>query len=346
MDVDVLEDTPEMFHNVPQPAVEQIIADTIHGKVEIRKNHTFVSCIEDDSGVQCTVEDRASGALYTIRSRFLVACDGAKSKVRQHLGIESDGEDSELALMTIEIDADLRTLVKDKPAILFWVVNPEAHGTIIGYDLSKKQVMTTQFDPKTHPPDTWNEAHCRKLIDSALGSEIQYSIRSYRPWIMKRQVANAYRRGNIFLAGDAAHSFPPSAGIGLNSAIGDVHNICWKLAALSHGWGGDKLAASYEMERRRIAVINSMQSVSNGKKIYGLIKQLSAPGSSPQDSWTHLRQSLGDPEQRRVMLESINQRAENFDNVSTTSLSFPEDDSVLNDRNTAGAAYRLCLRHD
>jgi 2-polyprenyl-6-methoxyphenol hydroxylase-like FAD-dependent oxidoreductase len=315
MDVEVLDDTPEMFHNVPQPVVEEIIAETLKGSVGIRKNHSFVSCTEDKNGVRCTVEDRTTGEMYQIKSRFAIACDGAKSKVRHCLGIENDGEDADVALMTIEIDADLRPVVKDKMAILYWIINPEAHGTIIGYDLSKKQVLTCNFNPQTHPLESWDEPLCRKIIDSAFGAEVPYSIKSFRPWIMRRQVAKTYRQGNIFLAGDAAHSFPPSAGIGLNSAIGDVHNLCWKIAAVSQCWASEDLLSTYDSERRRIAEVNSIQSVKNGQKIYGLIKELSFSSSSPQEGWESLRNSLQDATQRQAMLKRIQERSENFDNV-------------------------------
>ena len=315
MDVEVLDDTPEMFHNVPQPAVEQLIADTLTGAVETRKNHSFVSCKEDESGVACTVEDRTTGEMYQIKSKFLIACDGAKSRVRKSLGIESNGEDADVALMTIEIDADLRQVVKDKMAILYWIINPEAHGTIIGYDLSKKQVMTCNFDPKKHPVKTWDEALCRRMIDSALGTEVPYTIRSFRPWFMKRQVAQTYQKGHVFLAGDAAHSFPPSAGIGLNSGIGDVHNLCWKITAVSNGWASDQILSTYDSERRRIAEINSIQSVRNGQKIYTLIKDLSFADVTTAKAWESLRETLKDANQRQIMLKRIQERSENFDNL-------------------------------
>ena len=316
MDVDVLDQTPEMFHNVPQPAVEQVFAQTLEGFAEIRKNHSFVSCTQDESGPECIVEDRATGELYAILPRYIIACDGAKSKVRQYLGIESDGEGADLSLMTIEIDADLRPVVQDQLAILYWIINPEAHGTIIGYDLSKKQVMTCNFDPNTYPIEAWDEPLCRKLIDAALGTEISYTIRSFRPWILKRQVARTYQEGNVFLSGDAAHSFPPSAGIGLNSGIGDVHNLCWKIAAVLHGWADEALLATYSSERRHIAEINSIQSVKNGQRIYSLVKDLSFPTWTPELAWDRLRKALKDPTERQAMLKRIQERAENFDNVS------------------------------
>ncbi|KAH8660418.1 3-propionate hydroxylase [Xylariales sp. PMI_506] len=315
MDAEVLEHTPEMFHNVPQPAVEHIIAESLAGSVEIRRNHSFVSCTQDESGVYSVIEDRETGQHYTIKSTYVVACDGAKSKVRRHMGIESDGEGSDLYLMTIEIDADIRPIVQDKLAILYWIINPVAHGTIIGYDLSKKQVMTCNFDPKVHPLETWDEAKCRGIVDAVLGTTTDYAIKSFRPWIMRRQVARTYRGGRVFLAGDAAHSFPPSAGIGLNSAVGDVHNLCWKLAAVLGGWAPDALLDSYGSERRGIAEINSIQSVRNGKKIYSLIKELSFSGLPPDTAWRNIQDTLRDPLQRELMMEKIQERAENFDNL-------------------------------
>jgi 2-polyprenyl-6-methoxyphenol hydroxylase-like FAD-dependent oxidoreductase len=316
MDVEVLDDTPEMFHNVPQPALEDLVTKTVEHSVEIRKSHSFVSLVQKDSSVISAIENRLTGELYAIRSEYVIACDGAKSKVRQFLDVESDGEGTDLYLMTIEIDADLRPVVADKMAILYWVINPEAHGTIIAYDLSKKQVMTLNFNPKTHPVASWDEKLCRKMVDAALGVQVPYSVRSFRPWILRRQVAKTYNVGNVFLSGDAAHSFPPSAGIGLNSAIGDVHNLCWKIAAVLHGWASDSLLSTYDSERRRIAEINSRQSVKNGQKIYSLVRNLSFSGTTSELAWASLRNALQDPTERKTMLEKIQERSENFDNVS------------------------------
>lgn len=96
MDVDVLDATPEMIHNIPQPAFEQFVADHLlnASNADIRKGVSFVSLKQTSDEVITTVEDRATGHTYKIRSKFVIACDGARSKVRQHMGIDSDGEDS------------------------------------------------------------------------------------------------------------------------------------------------------------------------------------------------------------------------------------------------------------
>lgn len=96
MDLAVLDATPEMIHNIPQPKFEQFIADKLHraDNADIRKGVSFISLDQSGDAVTTTVEERATGHSYSIVSRFVVACDGHRSKVREFLGIESEGEDS------------------------------------------------------------------------------------------------------------------------------------------------------------------------------------------------------------------------------------------------------------
>ena len=97
MDREVLEDTPEMIHNIPQPDFEEFLAERLSKdpSVSIRKGVSFVSSKQVSSDcVITTVEERATQRHYQIASRHVVACDGARSKVREFLGIESEGEDS------------------------------------------------------------------------------------------------------------------------------------------------------------------------------------------------------------------------------------------------------------
>lgn len=96
MDPDVLENTPEMIHNVPQPAFEQLLADHLHEaeNADIKKGVSFESILQTADSAITTVEERATGVRYKIRSQIVVGCDGARSKVREHLGIDCDGEDS------------------------------------------------------------------------------------------------------------------------------------------------------------------------------------------------------------------------------------------------------------
>ncbi|KEF51226.1 uncharacterized protein A1O9_12729 [Exophiala aquamarina CBS 119918] len=281
-----------MLHNVPQPMTEQILTEQLGSAVEIRKGHSYVSCVNTASHVDTIIEDRTTGELYTIRSKHVLACDGARSKVRQSLDIEVVGETTTEMLMTIEISCDLRGLVKDRRRILYNIFDPVAHGVLIAYDLAQKQVLIHNFDPKAQPLDGWNEKVCRHLVEIAFGAKVPFAIDSFRPWELQRKIALTYRHGNCFLVGDAAHSFPPSAGIGLNTGFGDIHNLAYKIAAVHHNWATGAILDSYTAERRPVANANSEQSVANGLRLHGLIRKLSLNKGDPTEARQRVKSLL------------------------------------------------------
>lgn len=321
MDVSVLDDTPEMIHNIPQPDFEQIVSDQLSESrlTEIRKNHSFVNCHNSADGtVYTTVEDRATGETYTVRSRYLIAADGARSYVKKYLGIRSTGEDSTQTMMTIHFHADLRPICGSKVGILHWIMDPLVSGFIIGYDLSGNQVLICNFDSKTAPIESWNEAKCLSILQAAIGKDTPIEVQSWRPWIFKRTIAEHYRMGNVFLVGDAAHSFPPTGGLGLNSGLADTHNLAYKLAFVLRGWANDSILDTYEQDRRHVAEINSIQSVKNGHKIFGLLKALGTATTSDHNlARQNLFKSLASVEKRRRIDREIEEQQEHFDNVSS-----------------------------
>ncbi|KAJ9647977.1 hypothetical protein H2199_001754 [Coniosporium tulheliwenetii] len=269
MDPAVLESTPEMIHNIPQPSFEQFVAHVLSSdpQVEIRKGVAFVSCTQNENEVITTVEERATKNQFRIRSKHVVACDGARSQVRSQLGIESEGEDSYETMMTIHFNADLRPIVQDR-------VGPH------------NQINTQS----THGPRV-------------------FAAKS-------RKVARQYHSGNVFLAGDAAHSFPPTGGLGLNSGIADVHNIAYKIAAVHQGWGSKALLESYGAERRHVAEINSKQSVKNGKKIFSFLKTLGTAGiDDVEEARKDLFKSIYDPSKQSMIRDQVEGQREHFDNL-------------------------------
>ena len=320
MDTAVLDATPEMIHNIPQPFFEQFITQelTKTNLVEIRKGTAFVACSQTDDHVLATVEERGTNTRYLIRVRYLIACDGAKSQVREFLKVESEGEDSYETMMTIHFHADLRPVVGANVGILHWIMDPEVSGFIIAYDLGGNQVLICNFDPKRHPVNSWNKELCLHTLKVAIGKHTEIDVVSWRPWILSRKVANQYRVGNVFLAGDAAHSFPPTGGLVLNSGLADVHNLAYRIAANLQGWGGNVLLDSYEFERRQVAQVNSQQSVKNGKKIFGLLKALGTTEKNVATSRQNLFHALRDVDQRKNIDMQISEQQEHFDNVSVT----------------------------
>ncbi|RKK12150.1 hypothetical protein BFJ68_g10180 [Fusarium oxysporum] len=319
MDMGVLDFTPEMIHNIPQPDFEQYLAEKLSDEdfVDIRKGVSFVSLTQTTDSVTAVVEERATGQLYKVRSKYVIACDGAKSKVRDYVGIESDGEDSYETMMTIHFSANLRKVVGDRVGMLHWLFDPMASGFIIAYDLSGNAVLITNFDSDKYPVESWNEDLCRQVLKGAIGKDVTSKILSYRPWILSRKVAKSYRQGNVFLAGDAAHSFPPTGGLGLNSGLADVHNLAFKIAHAHHAVANASILDSYTEERRHVAEVNSRQSVKNGQKIFSLLKALGTAGISDiNEGRKNLLKTINDPEKMKDVDAGVEDQREHFDNLN------------------------------
>ncbi|KAL4930287.1 FAD binding domain-containing protein [Aspergillus undulatus] len=322
MDPDVLDATPQMIHNIPQPAFEELVARELmngySGRSDIRKNHSFVRLEQFEDHVLTTIEDRSSGREYVVKSAHVVACDGAKSAVRRYLGVECEGEDSYETMMTIHFNADLRPVIGDRVGMLHWIMDPETSGFIIGYDLSGNLVLICNFDSKKHPVESWNEALCRKTINAAIGTDagnVPYDVLSYRPWILSRKVAKEYQMDRVFLAGDAAHSFPPTGGLGLNSGLGDVHNLAYKLAFVHQDLAAPSILSTYQSDRRQVALVNAAQSVKNGQQIFGLLKALGTTHDDVKIARENLHRNIEDPGAMVGINEGIEGQREHFDNL-------------------------------
>ena len=204
---------------------------------------------------------RADGAeeiLY--EADYLIGCDGAASDVRAALGIELAGESGVIRPMMggpmyatyFEAEADAGWLAQD-PAWQYWILNPELRALFIPVDGRNKFLFITALgtgDGGMRDPTA--------MIHLAAGARFPLRIISAQNWTAGYAlVAERYRRGRVFLAGDAAHLFTPTGGMGMNTGIDDAVNLAWKLAAVIAGWGGPGLIGSYEAERRPIGERNT-----------------------------------------------------------------------------------------
>ncbi|KAF9870471.1 2, 4-dichlorophenol 6-monooxygenase [Colletotrichum karsti] len=318
MDAEVLENTPEMIHNVPQPDFERFVAEQLvfDSNVELRKGIAFVCCKQHGDKVVTTVEERSSKKRWNITSNFVIACDGAKSQVRKSLNIQTEGEDGYETMMTIHFNADLRPVVRERVGMLHWVMDPACSGLIIAYDLGGNQVLISNFDPKKHPAEAWSEELARATVTAAIGQDIPFKVLSFRPWVLSRKVAKEYRRGNTFLLGDAAHSFPPTGGLGLNSGLADAHNLVYKIAAVYQGWAKPSLLDTYEAERQPIALVASSQSVENGKTVFSFLKAIgTADIDDVEEARRNMYRTIRDPAKQDLIAERVEGQREHFDNL-------------------------------
>ncbi|MGV9710881.1 FAD-dependent monooxygenase [Gordonia sp. NPDC003424] len=245
--------------NLAQPLLEGILRDKADGddRCDLRLGHRWAG-YEDRTDDEVVSIVETGEETYEIRSEYVVAADGAGSAVRNALGIPMQGPPPPAARSTIHFEADLTDLIGDRPGMMYWIANPGAVGTLLAYD----PASTWAFIGPPLPDDAPEDA-AAQIIRAALGTEAEFEIKSVLPWTVTAEVAETYRSGRFFLAGDSAHRFPPSGGLGLNTGVGDASNVAWKLAAVLRGWADVSLLDSYDAERRPVGQRNCTQSLSN-----------------------------------------------------------------------------------
>jgi 2-polyprenyl-6-methoxyphenol hydroxylase-like FAD-dependent oxidoreductase len=313
----VREVTPLPLMNLPQPILERILGEkaAAEPRIDVRRPCTWRSVEQRDGLCRSTLE-RADGT-ETIESRYVLACDGAGSSVRTALDIAMEGEASVHSCMTIHFHANLRQVVGEGTAIIYWVINADVAGALIAHDIEHNWVFLRfdGFNPNDALPTTPDEAN--RIIRRAIGADAEFQIQRVVPWTMTAEVAAQYRKGNVFLVGDAAHRFPPAGGLGLNTGLQDGHNLAWKLAAINQGWADDRVLDSYERERRPVALANSERSLTNMLTAPRLVAALAAAAAHGNDD---LPEELQKELQEAIVANSVT-----FDNHLGLHLGFSYD---------------------
>lgn len=248
--------SPCTYLDVPQHVMEPVLVDGAASRGAVIKFNTeFVSLVQDDHGVTSTVVDRTNGTTYTIRSRYLVGADGAKSRVAEQIGLPIEGHVARAGTVYTQFKADLSRYVAHRPSILHWFFNPVGGFGEIGLGLLRAITPWTEwisgwgFDLASGDPDTSEEAVTAGIRRLVGDPDLEIEILRVSTWYVNQQYALQYSNGRVFCGGDATHRHPPSSGLGLNTCVQDAHNLAWKLAYVIHGHAGPRLLDSYTPER-------------------------------------------------------------------------------------------------
>lgn len=256
--------------NVPQHLLERLLLAQVSRRVccQARFGQSWRGAEQSAEGVTSRVRDATTGETYRVRSQWLLAADGASSSVRRELAIPMLGETGLAHLITVNFEADIRHLVGDSPSILYWTLSACAPGTFIVHDAARYSVFMTPYFPPYESPQDFPLERCERLLRTALGDRrMPVRITSLSNWTMQSQVAERYHQGRTFLIGDAAHRFPPTGGLGLNTGAADAHNLAWKLALVMKGQAGPGLLETYAGERRPSAEANARLSTANFRRM-------------------------------------------------------------------------------
>ena len=214
--------------------------------VDVQYGHEFLRLTQDATSVTATVVD-GDGRTREIDAQYLVGCDGGASPVRKQLGIQLRGEGNLLRLHQALYHApDLfdripigggpgkgrHYHIADDQATFLIMQDSTRHWTLHAV-VDRPEEMKAQFE-------------------RTIGVPIPYEMLFVGEWKQNLLLADGYGAGRVFLAGDSVHLVVPTGGLGMNTGVGDAFDLSWKLQATLAGWGGPRLLASYEIERRQV----------------------------------------------------------------------------------------------
>jgi 2-polyprenyl-6-methoxyphenol hydroxylase-like FAD-dependent oxidoreductase len=230
---------------VPQSGTEKVLAARADELgVEIVRGAEVVGLTQDGDGV--TVEC-AGGT--TVRAPYVVGCDGAHSSVRRLVGIDFVGKQYATHILLADVhlgrppSQTLAGVANERGVVL---VIPFGDGWFRAVVWDRLREQAPLSEPVTE--QEMRDAFGRIASDDYGMAEMRWSSR----FLSERRQARHYRKGRVFLAGDAAHVHSPLGGQGMNTGIGDAMNLGWKLAAALRGSAPPWLLESYQTERHRV----------------------------------------------------------------------------------------------
>ena len=316
-DEGALQDTPFPLSNIPQPRFEEELINAIAGDVNIQFQRG-VECthlVNEGDRVVAELKNVQTGTAETRMFDYAIATDGAGSSIRNSLGIAMQGPEALQDFLMLHFTVDLRRFTQGRRGVLYFLFDPAVRGTLIAYDQASTWVLMHPWNPQSEQLDDYDDERCRTALARAVGEPVTEAIlENISPWSMSAQIAEKYRSERIFIAGDAAHRFPPAGGLGLNTGAGDVQNLTWKLAAVLQGRAGSALLDTYETERRPVACINSEQSLTNTAKLFDLY--LAIHGTDPNSVAEHYAAVAADPSAFPALATAVAAQKPHFDSFN------------------------------
>merc|ERR1712232_679107 len=258
-------------------------------KMRIERSMEFQQIIENgNDAVKCTVLNKASGTTETISAKFLIGADGGRSSIRKGLGFEFAGEATNEYFFALH--AGLNNYVgnretmdvffskgddPDAGGFAFTMPMPDG-GYLITMDLDLQQQRrwqtgeTDRFGgPVLKQPDQYDIIDILKQRGCGENLSVKEgSVNWLAHFRVQSRQADAYRKGRVFIAGDACHCHSPLGGQGMNMGFLDAKNLAWKIgsAVKNPGKGAEKLLGSYDVERRGVDQ-KILRAIEHGQKM-------------------------------------------------------------------------------
>ncbi len=246
--------TPEPPHRINQLYLEPILLRHAAAQpgVTLHNRCQLTGWEQGADGVTVHLMDLDTQQPRSVEAKYLVGCDGGSSTVRKQMGAQLEGTPVIQRVQSTYIHAPgLAALIKEPRAWCCYSVNPRRCGTVFAIDGQTTWLVHNHLNADEPEFDSVDRDWAIRQI-LGVGPEFHYDIITKEDWVGRRLVANRFRNGRVFIAGDAAHLWVPYAGYGMNAGIADATHLSWLLSATLQGWASEHLLDAYEAERQPI----------------------------------------------------------------------------------------------
>lgn len=271
--------SPTRAAHYPQNRLERLLWKALDDEPRVRFHRRTEYLAHEELEHSVRVQAAGPDGPVNLEGPWLLAADGASSSVRRGLGITMDGPALQ-HMISAHLRLDTAPYFIDRESPLAWTHTPSGIGTFILHRPPDDVVFQIPYFPPAEHVDDFTPERVRSLVLKAVGdASVAVEVKSVQPWLVTAQLASTYRSGRTLLLGDAAHRFPPTGGLGLNTGVADAHNLAWKLAWVEGGLAGAELLDTYEIERRPIAEMNTKHSVENMVGLFEVVTALGMPAT-------------------------------------------------------------------
>jgi putative polyketide hydroxylase len=243
---------------VPQDHLENVLLDHLHDlpAAQVELGVAFEELTPIATGYRLDLRDVLSGEHHVTETRYVIGADGPRSLVREQIGVAAPASIPQLVAQSVVFHAPVWDIVQDQRFLLYDVSEPVPATLLPGggdrwvYAFSGERAEALDHDQLV---DRIRRAAGVPRLPVRLGRLSNFTFTA--------ALADRFRVGGVFLAGDAAHRATPRGGTGLNTAFADGFDLGWKLSWVYRGWADDKLLDTYEDERRPVAEHNVARSL-------------------------------------------------------------------------------------
>jgi len=314
--------------NLPQIRLEPILRRRAEelSPGRVRFHHELLGLEQDEHEVRARIRAHALEEEYEVRCSYLIGADGGR-RVASEIGVEYEGLGVVAQTATLHVSADFSRWARDSDVLIRWITSPQSGVGVVMVPMgpdrwgpeSEEWVIHLNYpaeDPRAQS-DEKVEADARRALGIA---DHPMRIHKVTRWSVDAVMASAFSVGRVHLVGDAAHRHPPTGGLGLTSAIHDVHNLCWKLAAVVGGCAGVELLDSYEPERRSSDEQNAQRSLENAVNQFAITASIGVSHeNSEEQNLANLRRLWSgrseDAEQRAAVLRLVRAQSMEFNEL-------------------------------